>query len=46
MGGKWEGINRSFSEKEGKRKEKIWKSVQNLPKIGQNGQQLVKIKIF
>ena len=43
MGGKWEGINKFFSEKEGKRKEKIGKSVRNLPKMGQK---LVKIQNF
>ena len=35
MGGKLERINKFFSEKEGKRKEKIGKSVRNLPKTGQ-----------
>ena len=42
---KWDGIKKLkfFSEKEGKRKEKIGKSVRNLPKTGQK---LVKIQNF
>ena len=40
---KWEGIDKFFSEKEGKRKEKIGKSVRNFPKTGKK---LVTIENF